>query len=130
MKVSGIDHYNLRASRDVLESLRDFYCSIVGLSVGPRPAFRSFGYWLYAGSKDVLHLTESQTRGRHRIGQPLTTFDHVAFACSDPVEYEHRLRTNSIAYESDTPPGTNQFQLFFQDPAGNGVELNFNRSGA
>lgn len=31
--VTGIDHYNLRASRETLEALRVFYCDIVGLSV-------------------------------------------------------------------------------------------------
>jgi len=124
MNVSGICHYNLRAPRELLESLRSFYCSIVGLSVGPRPPFQSFGYWLYAGGKDVLHLTESGGNDARIVGTP-HTFDHVAFSCSDASAYEAHLHANGISYQSDTVPSIGQFQLFFSDPAGNGVELNF-----
>lgn len=124
MNVSGICHYNLRAPRELLESLRSFYCNTVGLSVGPRPPFRSFGYWLYSGEKDVLHLTESGSN-ETRVAGSTHTFDHVAFACSNASAYKARLQANSVPYESDTVPETGQFQLFFRDPAGNGVELNF-----
>ena len=59
MTVVGFNHYNLRAPRELLEQLRSFYCDVVGLRVGPRPSFASFGYWLYAGEQDILHLTET-----------------------------------------------------------------------
>lgn len=124
MNVSGICHYNLRAPRALLDSLCSFYSSIVGLSVGPRPPLQSFGYWLYAGDKDVLHLTESRSNETRAAGTP-HTFDHVAFSCSDAPAYEARLRASGISYQSDTVPSIGQFQLFFSDPAGNGVELNF-----
>ena len=91
MNVNGIDHYNLRASRETLDALRDFYCGIVGLSVGPRPAFRSFGYWLYAGAKDVLHLSQARPDEVRPVGGA-STFDHVAFACTDAAAYEVLLR--------------------------------------
>jgi hypothetical protein len=38
------------------------------------------------------------------------------------------LREFNIQYSADDVPLTRQRQLFFNDPAGNGVELNF-RSG-
>ena len=59
MPAIGFNHYNLRAPRALLDELKDFYCETLGLTVGERPAFRSFGYWLYAGSRDVLHLSET-----------------------------------------------------------------------
>lgn len=124
MGVSGICHYNLCGSREVIDSLRDFYTGIVGLSVGPRPPFRSFRYWLYAGGKDVLHLTQSQT-SEVRVTGVRGTFDHVAFACEDALGYATRLRANRIPYRSDTVPSRGQLQFFLVDPAGNGVELSF-----
>lgn len=124
MSVSGICHYNLRADRELIEDLRDFYCKVVGLAVGPRPPFRSIGYWLYAGTKDVLHLTATSP-GENRQIAPDPIFDHVAFTCTDPAHHKHVLGVNGIDFQSDVVPGTSQVQLFFRDPAGNGVELNF-----
>ena len=51
MAVRGFDHYNLRAARPMLDELRDFYRDVVGLTVGDRPPFRRFGYWLYSGEQ-------------------------------------------------------------------------------
>ena len=59
MKTLGLDHYNLCAPRDLIERLRLFYTETIGLTVGYRPPFGSFGYWLYAGGNAVLHLSES-----------------------------------------------------------------------
>ena len=125
--VSGICHFNLRAHRELLEELRVFYTEVVGLSVGFRPAFRSNGYWLYAGSKNVLHLTEAHASESIQVGS-MTTFNHIAFASSRPDSYTQRLQSRCISFETDTVPETGQIQLFFKDPAGNGVELNFSGS--
>lgn len=124
MSIVGFSHYNLRAPRGLLEELRDFYRDVVGLAVGPRPPFRSFGYWLYAGGSDILHLTETSP-GESRSTQAVTTFDHVAFQCVDRSVVERRLAACRCAYETSHVPQTGQVQLFFSDPAGNGVELNF-----
>lgn len=124
MAVSGFNHYNLRAPRDTLEQLRTFYCDVVGLQEGARPAFRSFGYWLYAGGKDVLHLSEASPEEVRQTGV-LTTFDHVAFTCTDADETEKQLIQYGIAYDVRLVPATGVKQIFFRDPAGNGVEFNF-----
>lgn len=124
MTVIGFSHYNLRAPRELLDRLRDFYCEVVGLQQGERPPFASFGYWLYAGAQDVLHLSEAEP-GEARQVQVTGTFDHVAFRCTDLTGTEAKLRQQGIAYERAQVPRTGQIQLFFHDPAGNGVELNF-----
>lgn len=124
MAIVGIDHYNLRAPRDLLDRLKEFYVNAVGLTEGPRPPFRSFGYWLYADDKDMLHLTESAA-GETRSLDVETTFDHIAFSCRNLEKMEMRLRGQGISYERDEVPGRNNIQLFFKDPAGNGIELNF-----
>ena len=127
MPVAGFDHYNLRAARPVLEELRAFYCDVVGLTVGERPPFRRFGYWLYAGDRPVLHLSEAdESEARSRTA--VTTFAHAAFNCTDRASFERRLRERRIAYRTAAVPQLKIVQLFFHDPADNGVELQFDAS--
>lgn len=126
MPVVRLGHYNLRAPGPLLGCLRDFYCEVVGLRVGWRPAFGSAGYWLYAGERDVLHLTEcADGPGNAGAG-----FDHAAFDCTDRTAYEARLARLGVGYETARVPGTDRVQLFFRDPAGHGVELHFARPDA
>ena len=124
MKITGFSHYNLRAPRELLDVLCAFYTGVVGLRLGNRPPFASFGYWLYAGEQDVLHLTQTKP-GELRSVSEKTTFDHAAFNCTGRAAFEQKLRACGIAYETAEVPLTGQVQLFFKDPAGNGVELNF-----
>jgi catechol 2,3-dioxygenase-like lactoylglutathione lyase family enzyme len=124
MPVTGFSHYNLRASRDVLDRLRDFYIEVVGMRLGDRPQFASFGYWLYIGSQPVLHLSEASP-GEARTPHLVNTFDHVALESEDIDGFEMHLRRLGIPYETADVPLTGIRQLFFEDPAGNGVELNF-----
>jgi catechol-2,3-dioxygenase len=124
MPTLGLNHYNLRAPRDMVELLRGFFCEVVGLRLGARPPFRTFGYWLYAGAQPVLHLSES-IPGNPRLAGGASTFDHAAFSCSGRGEFERRLTQLGVAFKTARVPGTGQVQLFLSDPAGNGVELNF-----
>jgi catechol-2,3-dioxygenase len=108
MPVLGFGHYNFRASRPMLDTL----------------PFQSFGYWLYIGKRDVLHLSETRP-DEVRPDHVVNTFDHAAFTCSNLSAFEARLKEFKIRYRRDHVPVTGQHQLFFSDPAGNGVELNF-----
>lgn len=124
MAVTGFNHYNLRAQRDLLEQLKTFYCDVLGFVPGARPAFRSFGYWLYTGSQDIVHLSEAAP-GEFRATHVVTTLDHVAFSCTNSAAMEQTLQQHDIAYQTRFVAQTGIKQLFFHDPAGNGVELNF-----
>ena len=124
MPVAAFDHYNLRAARPMLDTLRDFYRDVVGLAVGDRPPFRRFGYWLYAADRPVLHLSEADD-GEARSGTAVTTFAHAAFNCTGRADFEARLKRFGVAYRTARVPLLNLAQLFFHDPAGNGVELQF-----
>ncbi len=124
MPAIGLNHYNLRAPRALLDELRDFYCAVVGLRVGERPPFNSHGYWLYAGDAPVLHLSEALP-GDERATHTPTTFDHAAFTCTDFDAMVAKLQSANVRHGVQTVPGTTQRQIFFADPAGNGVELNF-----
>ena len=122
--IHGFAHVNLRAPQPLLDALRDFYCEVVGLSLGPRPPFRSAGYWLYADGHDVLHLVLCSEE-EHRTRQGRSSYDHMAFRASDLAGTEAKLQRLNLAYERDEVPSTGVVQLFLTDPAGLGVELNF-----
>ena len=124
MAVLGFNHYNLRASPAMMEQLKVFYRDVVGLQIGDRPQLTSFGYWLYAGGKDVLHLSEAKPEEK-RKENVATTFDHVAFTATDYVATIARLEKLAIKMSLHEIVATGQKQIFFKDPAGNGIELNF-----
>ena len=124
MAVLGFNHYNLRASRSMMEQLKVFYRDVVGLQIGERPQLTSFGYWLYAGTKDVLHLSEAKPEEK-RKENVATTFDHVAFTATDYDASIARLEKLGIMFRTRAISDAGQKQIFFSDPAGNGIELNF-----
>ena len=72
MPVHAVHHFNIRAPQAELIVLRDFYSDVVGLSLGPRPPFRSAGFWLYADGVPILHLTAaSETETPDQRSQPV-----------------------------------------------------------
>lgn len=124
MPIHGIAHYNFRLKRQLMEEVRAFYETIVGLQVGPRPPFQSFGYWLYADGSDVLHLSEELSEDKRRVGSDLT-FDHVALESSNWPLHIQALRAAGVHFTEEFVPTIGRRQIFFRDPAGNGVELIF-----
>jgi catechol-2,3-dioxygenase len=124
MATIGFNHYNLRAPRELMDELKAFYCNIVGLEQGRRPDLGSPGYWLYANTQCVLHLSQARP-DELRLTHITTTFDHAAFTCTDRGTMEALLTRNNIAFERGEVAELGIVQLFIKDPAGNGVELNF-----
>ena len=122
--INGIDHYNLRSDEKMIEILKDFYINIVGLKLGHRPPFKSKGYWLYAKEKDVLHLSSSKDNVKN-LTNVNSTLDHVSFSASDKAFFTEILEKNNITFKERYIPEINIEQLFFKDPAGNGIELIF-----
>ncbi|MBC3861060.1 diguanylate cyclase [Undibacterium jejuense] len=128
MSAMSLSHYNLRADREKMALLKDFYCEFVGLKVGPRAALNSYGFWLYASDQAVLHLSEIRS-GEQRQSELKTSFDHVAFNCVDSQAMQEKLQQAGIVYRLAEIPASEGFptqqQIFFNDPLGNGIELNF-----
>jgi catechol-2,3-dioxygenase len=121
--ILSINHIQLVAEKDLVLKLRDFYCDVVGLSEGFRPAFERFGFWLYIGDKDVLHIITPK-EGDDR--SPLkSSFDHVAFKTTHYQDVLIKLISLNIPFEEKPIPGMTSHQIFLRDPAGNRVELNF-----
>ena len=122
--INGLNHYNLRSEAKMMEVLKNFYIEIVGLKLGVRPPFKSNGYWLNVGGKDILHLSEAKKNGNNPANTK-NTFDHMAFSAENKDEYIKILRKQDIEYYLREVPEIGTEQIFFKDPAGNGIELIF-----
>ena len=121
--ILSINHIQLVAEKDLVMKLRDFYCDVVGLTEGFRPAFERFGFWLYIEDKDVLHLiTPKEGDGR---SLQKSSFDHVAFKAANYQGVLQKLKLLNIPFEEKPIPGMTAHQIFLRDSAGNRVELNF-----
>ena len=126
MDTVGLSHFNITAPSELLEKVRDFYVEVVGLSVGDRPDFRRKGFWLYADSEPIVHLTAcDEDDARANAESRLSFFDHIAFSCKGLAGAIERLKRLNIPYEMVEISSLGQVQLFVLDPARVGVELNF-----
>lgn len=121
-----IDHINIRASAELLERVKTFYCEVLGLNEGFRPNFTFPGYWLYAGPNAVIHLSEEVSMDAARSTGSL---DHVAFQVDDLTPVVDRLNELGIEHKKVRVSDIAMTQIFFRDPAGLRIEVNcFDRS--
>lgn len=120
--IDQLDHINIAAPADLLARVRDFYVDILGLEDGARPVFSSPGYWLYAGNRPLIHLS---VRDGRPAGEDAGYLDHVAFTGRGHRELLSRLESAEIEYQRNHVPELDLYQLFFRDPAGVRVEVNF-----
>ena len=101
--ILSINHIQLVAEKDLVIQLKDFYCDVVGLTEGFRPAFERFGFWLYIGDKDVIHLITPKD-GDGRSSQK-SSFDHVAFKTGGYLGVLKKLKSLNISFEEKPIPG-------------------------
>jgi catechol 2,3-dioxygenase-like lactoylglutathione lyase family enzyme len=116
-----LDHINIRAPRELIDQVRRFYHDLLGLVEGPRPDFGSEGHWLYAGERALVHLSVSDNGAGGQTGH----LDHVAFQSSDLQALRARLESMGVGFRSNHIPELDMTQVFFTDPAGIGIEVNF-----
>jgi catechol 2,3-dioxygenase-like lactoylglutathione lyase family enzyme len=137
MSVGALEHVLVLA--DDIDGTRDFYCEVVGLSVGERPPLAFPGYWLYAASDGggvaCVHVAERRAYATHAAGLGLDVperdpgvgpVDHVAFSAEDWDGLVARLERCGVAAITNRVPGGPR-QVFIQDP--NGVRVEINVSG-
>ena len=121
--------YSIKFAEITLNIIRDIFTTEDTGQNSDGPPFDFHGYWLYIGDQAVLHLVDDAAAPR--VGDARAgTFDHVAFACRDMPAFERHLQALGVPYRRSVVPGRGQAQIFVCDPAGNGVELNFDLGGA
>src|SRR4051794_39494334 len=91
-----IDHITI--ATDDLDATVAFYRDVLGLEVGPRPAFPFAGAWLYAGGRPIVHL---KAPGVQRADSAL---DHVAFYTDDFSSFITRLNRMHLNYKHQVLP--------------------------
>jgi catechol 2,3-dioxygenase-like lactoylglutathione lyase family enzyme len=133
--VSGMEHVLLLT--DDIERSREFYCQVLGLRVGDRPPLQFPGYWLYAGATACLHIAQRDPYQAHAaelglsvsaIGGIGGSLDHIAFNAGDYEDADARLAREGVSVIRNDVPGGGPRQLFFADPDGTRIEINFKRT--
>jgi catechol 2,3-dioxygenase-like lactoylglutathione lyase family enzyme len=122
MPLVQLDHVNLRTAN--VARLTEFYCEVLGLHAGARPAFSFGGAWLYCGERAVVHLVEVPQQP-NPAGE--LRMEHFAFVAEGYEELSRRLDSAGIEYRASKLFGTETLQLNLRDPDGNRIHLDFPR---
>lgn len=122
MTLTGMDHFTVLT--DDLDKTVAFYLDVLGLEIGPRPAFPFPGAWLYRDGSALLHVIVKSS-----IPSGAGVLDHIAFRGVGLSTFVSRLEARQLAYDlrrlPDGGPGAGVWQLFFSDPNGARVEIDF-----
>lgn len=117
--IRRMDHFTVVT--DQLDDTRAFY-EMLGLKVGPRPDFPVAGLWLYTAGRAVLHLVAVGEMPQLRRG----ALDHMAFYGEDIAATLALLQAKRIRYRLIRAPRPfSTWQVFFEDPNGVEVEIDF-----
>jgi len=121
MSVSSMNHFTILT--DDLDATLAFYDRFLGLRPGRRPPFTFPGAWLYAqdGNDPILHVVA----GKPRASLVKGVIDHMAFTAQNLRASVAKLQAADVAYELRRLPEFGTWQLFFHDPNGAKVELDF-----
>lgn len=128
MKIKKLDHFNIVANDSDIERVKTFYQEILGFEEGRRPDFPFGGAWLYREGFPLLHLSVSQSPDLQQPTLHETStgcVHHIAFDCEGFEEARALLERNDIEYTHSSVTSWNIEQLFFHDPSGTRIELNF-----
>ena len=121
MTIKGMNHFTVLSSD--LEKTKAFYLEILGLREGYRPPMSSTGAWLYAPEhkEAILHVIAGRTLPESAPG----VIDHMAFTAADLQSMVGTLKRHGIEYKLNRMKELDTWQLFFHDPDGARVELDF-----
>jgi len=127
-----LNHFTVRTS-DV-ESYKNFYTTILGLTNGPRPAFAFPGAWLYRGSHEdtsnaVVHIIglDAASASEEHCMQTNSPLDHIAFSATGLEEMLQHLQQHAVPYAERTVPNLGLHQVFLHDPLNIKIELNYQK---
>jgi catechol 2,3-dioxygenase-like lactoylglutathione lyase family enzyme len=128
MTVTAVNHFTILT--DDLPATLAFYEEHLNLKAGARPPFKFPGAWLYAdggrGADPILHIVAGI--GKERLVKGV--IDHMAFSGKGLAGAVAKLKRENISYELRQLPGYGTWQLFFFDPNGAKVEIDFDKSEA
>jgi catechol 2,3-dioxygenase-like lactoylglutathione lyase family enzyme len=129
MPVGLVDHFNIAIAPSQADETLRFYREVLGLEDGFRPDFGPTrpGWWLYAGDHPVLHVSVRDV-GSTKGGTG--SFDHIALRATGLADMRALLKRRGIAFEEQRVDDNTVHQIFFRDPNGLRVELDYELSDA
>ena len=135
----ALNHFSIRTTD--LDATRVFYETVLGLTVGPRPAFPFPGLWLYNGDHartanamvHVIGIDKNDPEGLKRyLGDRDVSslhgtgaVDHIALMATGLENMLAHLARIGVACRERTVPSIGLHQLFLDDPCGLVIELNY-----
>ena len=119
MPATAMNHFTILT--DDVRTTVAFYRDLLGLAEGARPPFTFPGAWLYAGEHAILHVVGGRGRDELKAG----VIDHMAFSATGLSDTLARLASRGIEHTCRRLPGAGTWQVFFNDPNGARVELDF-----
>jgi len=122
MPATSMNHFTVLTD-DVERTVR-FYDDLLGLRAGPRPAFDFPGAWLYADDTAILHIVGGRPKSELKAG----VIDHMAFTGRDLPATLAMLKARNMQYTCRRQVSSGTWQVFFNDPNGARVELDFDRN--
>lgn len=139
MPIGRLDHYSIRTLD--IEASRRFYTEVMGFNAGFRPPFQFPGIWLYNGAQypettgvvHIIGIDPDDPQGlKDYLGdrdvaslQGTGTVDHMAFTATGLADMRRRLNGHGVAFRERTVPSLGIHQVFFEDPSGVTIELNY-----
>tara|TARA_R110000787_G_scaffold255016_1_gene360350 strand:- start:1828 stop:2229 length:402 start_codon:yes stop_codon:yes gene_type:complete len=130
MKVNALDHVNIIT--DDLAGTTRFFTEIFGLDVrdAPPPLPPEHYQWLYDdNNRAIFHInSKSAPQAFQRetpAGATTGAIHHVALACSGHDAFKAKLTAHGIDFRLNDIPSVNLRQIFFNEPNGVLLELNF-----
>ncbi len=118
--IQRMDHFTIVT--DKAKETKEFYAQL-GLHSGDRPNFGAPGLWLYASEgRPILHVIEVKVMPTPRRG----ALDHMAFRGDDLAKTIDWVKGQGLEYQvCRVPEPFLTWQIFFFDPNGIEVEINF-----
>ena len=134
MPLSHIEHFLVAA--DDIDATRDWYARVLGMTSGPHPDFGFPVHWMYVGGVDVVHIGPSARKANERQKQYLGrasqdsgtgtgAVDHIAFRATGLQGMLEHLRREGVEFTQRRANGQALQQVFFHDPNGIKIELNY-----
>lgn len=119
MPATAMNHFTILT--DDVDATIAFYGDLLGLSPGARPPLNFPGAWLYAGGQPILHVVGGRPRTEMKAG----VIDHMAFSATGLKATIAKLEARGVTYTCRELQGRATWQLFFHDPNGARVEMDF-----
>ena len=139
MPLKHIEHFLVAA--DDIDATRDWYARVLGMRSGAHPDFGFPVHWMYLGDVDIVHIGPSAKaageiqkkylgRTSQGTGAGTGAIDHIAFRATGLRQMLQHLRAEDVPFSQRRANGQALFQLFFYDPNGIKIELNYDAAEA